>query len=622
MCGLVGLLSAAGISKQDFWQLVTPLRHRGPDAEDVFVNSDQTVALGHLRLSIIDLSSAANQPYHSNNGRYTIVFNGEIYNFQHLRDKLSKDYNITFRTHSDTEVIVEGFAVMGMKIVDQLEGMFAIAILDHATNTITLIRDRFGKKPLFYFQNDTHFIFASEIKSLLRHPVVQSNKRISSTAIARFLHLGYIPEPDTIYESIKKFPAGCFGVKSLGEPLKITRYYDLIGQVEQRQNKKGKDEIATLRELLREAVEKRLVSDVPVGSFLSGGVDSSIITAIAARASSAKLKTFSIGFREDKYNESKYAKRVAGLLNTEHTEHILGHAEAIGYMENYLEHFDEPFSDTSAIPTMLVSKLARADVKVALTGDGGDELFQGYGSYLWANRLQNPVVQFFRPVLKEALGAIPNNRLQRISYLFRSPGGGLRSHIFSQEQYLFSQDEIFDDLLIAPEQYSKFIYRDIESGALQHASDQQAFFDLQYYLKDDLLVKVDRASMAFGLECRCPFLDHALVEHAINMSLSNKVRNGQTKYILRTILKDFLPEELVERKKWGFSIPLNIWLQTDLSYLIDQYLSDDAVEKVGLVKLKTVQELKSRFRAGQDYLYNRIWALVVLHWWILKHQDG
>jgi asparagine synthase (glutamine-hydrolysing) len=576
------------------------------------------MALGHTRLSIIDLSHAADQPMFSEDKRYVIVFNGEIYNFQVLRNELEREFpGIRFRTKSDTEVLLYAFIKWGRDVATKLEGMFAIIIADQVENKFFLFRDRAGKKPLYYFKSDDVFVFASEIKALLKYPLISREKKVKKKVISTFLHLGYIPEPDTIYTNIYKFPAGNTGVLDSSMDFSFKPYWKISNAITIPQIADEKVAKKKLDHLLNEAVQKRLASDVPIGSFLSGGTDSSLVTAIASKYVSTPLKTFSIGFKESEFNESFYAARVAGHLGTNHTEYVLSEKEAVDLLETYLRHFDEPFVDTSAIPTMLVSRLARKEVTVVMTGDGGDELFQGYGTYTWANRLDNIGWSMLKRPLQLALNISGKSQWLRVARLLESPtAGGVRSHIFSQEQYLFSQQEIHDKLLKDKSFFHPFVYHDEAIIKDLSEGEKQAIFDLKYYLKDDLLVKVDRASMFYGIECRCPLLDHHIVEYALSLHHSLKVRNGKTKWILKEILRQYLPHDLVNRPKWGFSIPLVKWLKGDLHYLMEDFLNDHLIEEAGLLDVAFVRKLKKDFTGGKDYLYNRLWAIIVLHkWW-------
>lgn len=621
MCGIVGIVSKLKIEPKIIERLTTTLRHRGPNAESTYINNSSSTALGHTRLSVIDLSSAANQPMFSADGRYVIVFNGEIYNFQKIKKELLQiNPSQVFKTNSDTEVIVCAFDCWGLDMVKRLEGMFAIAIYDSIDDKLFLFRDRVGKKPLFYFYDDKQFIFASEIKSLVTHPAIANTKEIDYQALHEFLHLGYIPEPKTIYRSIRKFPAGSIGEVDSNLIFFLTPYWraeDLI--LEERKPQKDATLKANLRSRLHGAVQKRLISDVPLGSFLSGGTDSSLVTAIASEYTIGSIKTFSIGFKESKFDETRFAAQVAGKLKSDHHEYILYEAEAAGMLETYLNHFDEPFADTSAIPTMLVSRLARKDVTVALTGDGGDELFLGYGAYEWVNRLSNPFFKAIQSTLAHGFKTLGNDRLKRIARLLQSVDEKqFRSHVFSQEQYFFSDAEIKNNLLKQTSSYEPFAYCDPKGAKMLTEEEKQALFDFNFYLKDDLLVKVDRASMFYNLECRCPFLDIEVIEFALNAPVEIKRRGEINKWLLRELLKDYLPDNLIYRPKWGFSIPLSSWLKNDLCYLMG-YLEKEQIDTTGIFKLDYVHDLVDRFYKGEDYLYNRLWVLIVVQRFLLNN---
>jgi asparagine synthase (glutamine-hydrolysing) len=431
------------------------------------------------------------------------------------------------------------------------------------------------------------------------------------------LHVGYIPEPDTIYEAIKKFPAGNYAIIKPGESILFNKYWSASDFLRSSKSWTEKDAFPALRKVLETAVQKRLISDVPLGAFLSGGTDSSLITAIASKLKKDKLKTFSIGFFESAFDESKMARRVAEHLKTDHHEYMLHENEAVDILETYLKHFDEPFADTSAIPTMLVSKLARNHVKVALTGDGGDELFLGYGAYDWATRLETPLYKILRQPLAMVMREVGSPRMKRISYMLESvKRNHLRSHIFSQEQYFFTEREIVQDLKLDAGLNCDELMAYLDPVQCISNAEQQALYDIQHYLKDDLLVKVDRASMYYGLECRSPFLDHNIIEMALSLPPQLKRYGNQRKGFLKKLLSEHLPAEIVNKPKWGFSVPLSKWLMNELSYLVDKYLNQDLIESIGLVHYAYVNKLKKSFNGGDTFLYNRLWVLIVLHKWL------
>lgn len=641
MCGIAGYYSPDSLfSKGDLNQMTTCLAHRGPDAEGHY--SDQICGLGHRRLSIIDLSDRANQPLYSADGRYVIIYNGEVYNFTEIGAQLKGNTQISgnafkFRTNSDTEVILEAFAAYGTDFVHQLNGMFAIAIYDIQKQELYLFRDRLGIKPLFYYWDGSNLAFASELKSLRK--LTQLEFRINHQAIKEYLHLGYIPAPATIYKRFFKLESGSW-MKISREGMSKNRYWVPQNKLSNTLINDKEQAMVKLSDLIMSSVQYQLKSDVPFGVFLSGGIDSSLITAQAVGLSSIQVNTFSIGFEENSHSESEYAKAVARYLNTSHHEFIVSYKDAIDMIETVLDIYDEPLADSSSIPTMMVSKLAKQYVTVTLSGEGGDELFFGYGSHRWARRLSNPVVNSSRRILAAVFSKM-SSRYQRIAKLLDyGPETDMKYHIFSQEQYFFTEKEIDSLLVNKTEQpialaletdYRLFLrvqepatYPDnlIVKERRLNAMEQQALFDLNNYLQDDLLTKVDRASMHYSLETRVPYLDHRLVELALNIHPELKFKDNISKYILKEILYQYIPKKLFERPKQGFAIPLNKWLRKELSYLIDEYLSEEIISKYGIVDYSEVKNLIARFRSGTDYLYNRLWLLIVLHRWLQTNKEN
>lgn len=596
MCGIAGFFDADK-NLHDLKIMTDRLLRRGPDAEGFF--EENGVFLGHRRLSIIDLSSAANQPFYSQNQRYVMVFNGEIYNYL----EIAKDLNLQLKTQSDTEVVIESFVKEGIQCFSRFNGMFALAIFDRETHKIFIARDKVGEKPLFYSNIHNKLEFASEIKALL------SQKNINEISIASFLHFGYIPEPNTFFQNIFKFKSGHYGIFENG---KLTQYpfWKIEDAINKQSHKNYQSTKAHLKQLIENSVELRMRADVPFGCFLSGGTDSSLVTAIAQKIHPQKIQTFSIGFKENSHNESIFAKKVAEHLKTEHYELMLEEKDAIEQIALLHTIYDEPFADSSFIPTLLVSKMASKEVKMVLSGDGGDELFMGYGAYNWAKRLNNPFIKISKPVLGKIL-SLGNNQQKRASKMFEKvKDAELYSHIFSQEQYLFSKKEL-DELLINKSVQSFAFFN---NGFARELSPEefQSLIDFKTYLKDDLLVKVDRASMFHSLECRVPLLDPEIAEYAINIDKKFKIKGTEQKYILKDILCDFLPKEMVYRRKWGFSIPLGKWMKNELDYLI-KVLKSENEPVFEYVSFKKTKDLINRFEAGEDYLYNRIWLLIVLN---------
>ena len=619
MCGIAGYISINNsFSKEQLKEAVSCIKHRGPDAEGFYFSPDGKVGLGHRRLSVLDLSSGGNQPMFSTTGRYCIVFNGEVYNFAELKEQLT-DKGLSLKTTSDTEVILELFVQKGPSCFAGMNGMFAFAIFDMQEKVVTICRDHLGIKPLFLYQDDGVIIFASELKAI--KSLVGQRLSINKVAIPYFLHLGFIPQPLTIYNKTHKFPSAHYAQISTSGILLHEFAVEFVPfwQLENSGNEKINDESVAknqLEKLLVDSVQKQLISDVPIGIFLSGGVDSSLVTAIAVKISGAKkIKTFSIAIDDDKFNESKYAAQVATHLKTEHHELKVNEKEVIELVDKLISTYDEPFADSSAFPTMMVSRFAKKHVTVTLSGDGGDELFHGYGMYQWAKRLEASYWQFLKKPLFTA-SQLLNSKYQRIGNMFAYPDKKhILTHIFSQEQYYFREQELskllvndnfnFDEINTLPNFKCNF-----------SAAERQSFWDLNNYLKDDLLVKVDRASMQYALETRVPLLDYRLVEFAFNLDEKLKMRNGSMKYLLKQVLFDYVPKEIFDRPKWGFGIPLARWLKTDLKYLLDKYTSEAVINKYNIVHFTIVKDMRTKYLSGTDYLFNRLWLIIVLHWWL------
>lgn len=610
MCGIAGLFMPKKSLNKDWIKKMTDAEaHRGPDADGHFISKDKKVALGHRRLSIVDLSNAANQPMYSQCERYVMVFNGEVYNHKELAQK----HNIKTKTTSDSEVILELFALLGKDFVQELNGMFAIAIYDLKEEKLWLFRDRVGIKPIYFYWEKECFMFASELKAI---KVLQDDFPLtkSKKAIFSFLRLGYIPEPLSIYNEVRKFPAG--SILSIDEyGYKIEEYWNLKNAVSK---EKITDEAAAkkeLKSLIESSVNYRLMADVPFGTFLSGGIDSSVVTAVAQKVYEKPINTFSIGFKESKYNEAVFAKKIANHLGTNHHEFMVSYNEAIEHFDQIIKAYDEPFADSSAIPTMLVSKLARQHVTMTLSGDGGDEQFFGYGMYTWAKRLDNPLVKAFGKPLRYGFSK-SNNRHKRASDMFgHNDTKTLPSHIFSIEQAFFTDQDLAKAL-----KTTAFCSLDLnetlgtELGL--NAQENQAFFDINHYLKDDLLVKVDRASMQYSLETRVPLLDHRMLEFSVNLAPELKIKNGETKYLLKQVLYDYVPATFFDRPKWGFSIPIRYWLQNELKFLPEKYLSRAVLEKHDIFNVEEIKKIEARYFAGEDFLFNKIWAVIMLNQWL------
>jgi asparagine synthase (glutamine-hydrolysing) len=620
MCGIAGFISFnQSFSENHLHQMTDSLQHRGPDADGFFY--DGICGLGHRRLSILDLSEAANQPMYSQNSRFVCVYNGEIYNFKEIKNWLANQ-GINCKTTSDTEVLLEWFVLKGTDFVKDLNGIFSIAIYDTQTRTTFLFRDRIGIKPLYFYRKEEDFAFASELKAL----ALLNNLpfTLNYQAIAQFLHLGYIPAPNTIYQSVEKLPAGCWALFT-EKKFEIHTYWSPESNIGADSLKNETEAIKELDNLLRSAVEMQMIADVPLGVFLSGGIDSSTVAAFASQFTSGqKLKTFSIGFEEEKFNEAPFARSVADYLQTDHHELTVSTRQAQELVTKLPGIFDEPFADSSAIPTLLVSQLARKSVTVTLSGDGGDELFFGYGTYDWAKRLKNPFLSFFDKEIAGLLGLSKKDSFRKGKNMFTPTETHLESHVFSQEQGFFSWEEV--EAIVIPVENSKkqqnYHINDIIGKTERNltAAENQALFDLHYYLPDDLLVKVDRASMFHGLETRVPLLDHRIIEWALNLSPELKSQRGIRKYLLKKVLYQYIPEKLFDRPKRGFAVPLAKWLQTDLKFLTEEYLNEKVVKESGIVKWEKVKMLKEQFLKGDMFIYNKIWLLIVLHQFLANYK--
>lgn len=587
--------------------MAASLAHRGPDAEGFF--EDDRAGFAHRRLSIIDLSEQANQPMYSADGRWVVIFNGELFNYRDVAASLK----LPMRTSSDTEVLAESLAREGIQAIHRFNGMFAIAAYNRECKELYLVRDRIGVKPLFYCQAEGNWFFASEMKALLQVDAVRKLLSVDEAALSYYLRLGYIPAPATIWSGIKKFPAGYY-LKIGASGGEWTQYWSLTDQIRSEITKNEIEYVNELNSLLTSSVAYRMISDVPYGVLLSGGIDSSLIAAIAQKLASKPIKTFTIGFDPKTHDEAPYARRIAVHLGTEHYCETLTEAEALKLIPDALVLFDEPFADSSALPTLLVSRMARRHVKMVLSGDGGDELFMGYGMYRWIRRLHHPLVRRMRRPLAAVLPQF-GDRLRRAARLFEN-SPALHEHVFSQEQYFFTEKEA--GVLLGK------AYRDVHlplppsTRRPLSVTEKQALFDLSHYLPDDLLVKVDRASMSVALECRTPFLDYRLVSFALNLPETCKMRNGALKILPRKLLRRYLPPELFDRPKKGFSVPMVRWLSGHLRGLMEDLLSEAEIKKAGYLNPEYVLTLKKNFFRGHHHLSQRLWNLMVLQYWLTK----
>lgn len=636
MCRIVGFIDFNFNNSYSLEETITLMRdtlvHGGPDDAGIFVDKDFPVALGHRRLSILDLSPLGHQPMEFEN--LVITYNGEVYNFKEIKRELEKE-GYKFISNSDTEVILKAFHRWGFSAVHKFRGMFALALWDKKDKKLILCRDRIGVKPLYYYYKDGLFMFASEIKAFHKHPKFE--KKLNITGLSLYLKYGYIPAPYSIFENVRKLKPGHFLVLDQKGNIEEFPYwkvedYFLKGKEEKdKWLKRSEEELAQeLEEILTESFKLRLVSDVPVGMFLSGGIDSSTVCALLSKEG-IKLKTFTIGFYEKEYNEAEYAKKVAEHLGTEHTELYCTSKEAFEIIPKLPEIYDEPFGDSSAIPTYLVSRLARSQVKVSLSADGGDEQFCGYTTYwLISERISklskipfsgllSMVLEFIHPdtalklynAFKPVLPKYTNFRDKYIKLRNVLKAKGVIEQYDLALSYFLEED--LKPLGIEPSEK-----KDLKDWALVDSLDPLAsmmLLDLKTYLPDDILVKVDRATMSVALEGREPFLDHRIVEWTSQLPVEFKYKNGVSKYLLRKVLYKYIPKELVERPKQGFGVPIYEWFKKELRELYMEYLNVERIKKEGLFNHLEVKRLLEDFLSDRGVNHNKLWLLFVFEIW-------
>jgi asparagine synthase (glutamine-hydrolysing) len=627
MCGIGGFLASRPAPKPELearlWAMVAALRHRGPDDEGVW--TDGRAGLAHARLSIIDLSPLAHQPMASADGAVWISYNGEIYNFAEIRRDLEAA-GYAFRSRSDTEVIVNGWHAWGAGIFSRLNGMFALALWDGRSRRLVLARDRLGKKPLYYTRTPARFAFASEIKALFAWPDVE--RRPDLSAIDRYLTLGYVPAPATAFAQIAKLPAAHYlsvalaGDGSLGEP-ELVRYWDLPAPAPAARPPalaELRDELAAR---LEASVRRRLVADVPLGAFLSGGVDSSSVVAMMARAGGGPVKTFSIGFSAKQYDETRYARLVAERYATDHEEFVV-EPDAVGILPRLVWHYGEPFADPSAIPIYYVSEMARRHVKVALNGDGGDECFLGYNRYRAMRHLArlDALPDAARAALAGLLGLAPaslqrRHKLRQIRAMLAAPREAPADRYMPTLAY-FTDDEkraLYGDGMPAAfgDPGAKIFERYFADSESLVGGANRA--DIHTYLPDDLMVKVDVASMAHGLEARSPFLDYELVEWAAALPPALKLAGGVSKALLKSAMAPYLPAAVLARPKAGFSCPIDQWFRREIKDLAyDTLLSRSARER-GLFRPDRVRSLLDEHASERRDHHKGLWAMLMLELW-------
>ncbi len=589
MCGICGFVSKQNITLEQLKKMNDTMYHRGPDdsGEEIFQMKDgYQIGMAQRRLSIMDLSPLGHQPMHSCDKRVSVVFNGEIYNFLELRKELT-DY--PFQSSCDTEVIIAAYLKWGIECIHRFNGMFAICLYDRETDEVYLVRDRIGKKPLYYEIEGGNLIFASEIKPLMAREGF--SRKIRTEVLSRFLFQQYINAPDSIFENVYKLEPGSILKFHYGE-VKTWKYWNIKEVYHKMQENpvvdydQAKEE---LKELLRKAVSSRMIADVPLGAFLSGGYDSSLMTAIAQEHSTEPVKTFSIGFNEDRYNEAAYAKKVANYLGTKHTELYIDEKEMFDLVESISVYYDEPFADSSQIPTMLVSKLARQDVTVALSGDGGDEFFCGYNIY--ENVRQAQMLDLLGGMTHGvcALPGLKQMRMEeKLPFRVRVIAGNRNKE--TKTQFGAGNYVVRAGKMVLGEGIP--CHYPIEST--YQVSDWQIrrmLLDMDTYLPGDILCKVDRASMKYSLEARCPILDKDVMEYSFRMSHKLKYDKRNKKRILKDIAYDYIPKELLDRPKVGFGVPLDKWLRGPLKEQLMDMCNRDYLRRQGIFDADFVADM-------------------------------
>lgn len=624
MCGICGFISNRNISNSSLIKMNNTLVHRGPDdhGEEIYqMGPDRYVGFAHRRLSIIDLSLKGHQPMDSADRRVSIVFNGEIYNFRELKSLIS-DY--PFQSECDTEIIIAAYLKWGIDFVNMLNGMFAVAIFDRKYSVVYLVRDRIGKKPLYYYVRDTgNIAFASELKAIVECPFFE--KKINKGIIGRYLYRQYILAPDTIYQNVYKLEAGSV-LKISREGIVKHKYWDIAQKYNELKTYKVKsygESKEELKELLTRSVSQRLTADVPVGAFLSGGYDSSLVCAIAQGLSDKPIKTFSIGFYEKDFNEAEYAKAVANHIGTRHEELYISEQEMLEMLESIPVYYDEPFADSSQIPTMLVSELARKSVSVVLSGDGGDELFGGYNIYAILQNAQKKVlwgkaVHWLRnmPVTGDL------SLWGKLDIAERIVSDDINKEAKTQTG-INTYIEGINRLLVSP--VANFYYEFESKYREKKYSVTRMLLDMDTYLPDDILVKVDRASMRYALECRCPLLDKEILEFSLSTPAEYKI-GGENKKILKDIAHEYIPREIMDRPKSGFAIPLDKWLRGALKEQLLYWSRESFLKEQEIFKPKeTIDFIAAYLNEGDrgkwsGHNYSKVcWSYFVFQQWYEKY---
>lgn len=631
MCGISGFIDfnkKTNISTLE--KMNRTLAHRGPDGEgyEIYKTENAITGLGHRRLSIIDLSEGGSQPQKFEN--LHIVFNGEVYNYQEIKVELeSKGHS--FNSHSDTEVVLHAYKEWGSEALKKFIGMFAFVIYDDAAQTLFACRDRAGVKPLFYYHANGLFLFASELKALMQHP--EFIKEINIDAAAAYMQYGYVPAPHCIFNNAFKLKPGHFlTLNTVTATLSTQQYWNVYDAYNKPVLKIDFNEaVSETEKLLESAFQYRMVSDVPVGVFLSGGYDSSCVTALLQKNNTEKIKTFTIGVPDAGLNEAPYAKEIAAYLGTDHTEHYCTQKEALEIVPQLPFFYDEPFADSSAIPTSLVCKIARQKVTVALSADAGDEVFAGYNRYDYVMKYGKTIQSLPAPVRKAAsafmnivpASAIPimnkkylfHSRYEKIKTFLQNPSG---KNILKN----ITQHVTDDGIAVLFKKQAQRLLTAFDSDELREENNSILNYmmavDYQTYLPDDILQKVDRAGMSVSLEGREPFLDQRVIEWAAQLPMDYKYNNGNKKFILKEIVHKYIPKTMMDRPKMGFGIPIASWLENELKPFVDRYFDDAFIEKQNIFNNAEVQRIKKAFYGGKKERAEKVWFLLMFQMWYDK----